>query len=125
MVAKTQVQVPIPPPLQEFFRELLTKIQAREFETIRESDDLIQSQAAEGGPCTIFGGVADAQAGRFGFTYFPTDDDQVTWEFLIARQEIEQIAAGKKDHLDLWKCGNANCKSLHATKESYCSWDDA
>jgi hypothetical protein len=127
MRAKTKIKMPIPQPLRLFLRDVHDRIQAGDKASLRESDDLFQANPADGGPCAAYGGLGDAKAGLFGFSYFPDDqenDGDVTWEFRVTREEIQQIATGKKDQLELWKCASADCPLLHATETAYCSFCD-
>jgi hypothetical protein len=118
---KKRTRVAIPKQLRAFFKIIQRKIQAKPQSILMESDDLLQAHVSHGGPCTIYGGLTNAKKQVFGFTYFPENEHNVSWDFSVTPIGVEQIAAGQKEHLTLWKCSSPECKQLYASAASYCS----
>jgi Protein of unknown function (DUF1559) len=79
--------------------------------TIIESDDLLQCGCA-------VGGLLDSNTMRFEFCYFR--DENNTVNMLLDIPQIEAIASGTTEFLELWRCSNSSCGGLHATEDSYC-----
>lgn len=114
--AKTRVTVGIPLDLKEFLREVAHRIAEKDDATLFESDDLLQSECA-------YGGLVEDGGVQFGFTYFV--DDHTTWEILLNRSEIEDVACGDRTDLNLWRCSSDTCRCLYPTEDCYCRHCDS
>ena len=120
---KRQDIVPIPTDLLAFLRKVHSLISGNDNAAMRASDDLLQSECAYGGLITQ-GGT------QYGFTYFPDIDEQQdveeppTWELLLDKSEIEDVAVGRQKQLTLSSCQVAECGNKFSDENGQCFQHD-
>jgi hypothetical protein len=111
--AKRRKVVRIPSELVNFLCEVDEKIKSKSEETTVESDDLLQADCA-------YGGLIDEGSNMFGFTFFPSEDSETTWEIVLSSEEIEAISHNQIKELSLWECTSDNCESLFPGSDYSC-----
>ena len=102
---KLPCRVALPYEFARFMREVVAAIDKGDMCAWTESDDLLQ--------CTRgYGGLYDQAEGRYGFEYLADDDEkrrsqgerEICWYFDLDRSQIRDIATGKVNEIDLWRC---------------------
>ncbi|MCA9167971.1 MAG: hypothetical protein KDB23_09900 [Planctomycetales bacterium] len=111
---KYPVDVEVPERLVHFWRDVVSRIDAKDPSTIYESDDLLQCEF-------VYGGLADPDNRYFGFTYFPFDEDPDTeWEFFLSESELRLIASGLQQSIQAFRCQDPRCLLMHSAPDGYC-----
>jgi hypothetical protein len=82
---------------------------------IEECDDCIQDEH-------LCGGLWDKKSQLYGFTFYPDSNTDVFWRFEVTKKQIAEIAKGKINYMDLWKCNNPACGNYHAHEKDQCSF---
>ena len=82
-----------------------------------ESDDLLQCECA-------YGGLLEEGTDRFAFTYFPGPGIENKWELELRTIEIEYIADGATEALDLWRCPAPGCNCRFTNRDDTCFLHD-
>ncbi len=81
--------IPLPADLRTFLAEVWAAIQAGDDEATRvESDDLLQAECG-------YGGLVDAAAGRYTFTYLPDTPEGGRWTFELLAEDVRRAAEGQ------------------------------
>ena len=118
---KRQQHVALPENLLAFLREVGERIEARDEDTIAESDDLLQTES-------VYGGRDSKRSDRFSFTYFPERGIRQKWQFSLSERELIAIAHGDEPMLHLWACTQDGCRSMFENAEGsqcfYCDWEE-
>ena len=115
--SKTPVLVKIPENLVLYLKRVHQGITAQDETITLESDDLIKYEEFD----FAFGGLADADAGKFKFTYFTDDENDSTWEIVLNSSEIEKVASGETQIFNLWTCHDTSCGGMFSSKDDLCS----
>lgn len=115
--SKTPILVKIPENLVLYLKRAHQDISAQDETTNLESDDLIQYEELD----FAYGGLADADAGKFKFTYFTDDENDSTWQIILNSSEIEKVAMGETTNFNLWTCHNTSCGGMFSSKDELCS----
>jgi hypothetical protein len=108
----------VPEAFAQFMRDVVVLIDAGDAAAWMESDDLLQCER-------IYGGLYDAELGRYGFTYFANEERgedeefDVCWELDFDRQEIRDIASGKVTRTQMWRC-ESDCGRRFSANDGYC-----
>jgi hypothetical protein len=110
---KINLEVVIPDDLLRFFREVDVLIKQNDDLVTIESDDLIQTEF-------VYGGLIKEGSDLFGFTYFPEENTRPKWGIELTASEIAEIASGKMQALNLWKCQNPDCGSHFSSANETC-----
>jgi hypothetical protein len=110
------VAVAIPAVFVEFMREVSALIKSGHESTTVEADDILQCDR-------VYGGLADAQTGRFSFRYF--DTREAKWDVDLSTTQITDIASGALRRLSLWRCSRGTCACLYPAEGSYCPHCDS
>lgn len=80
--------IALPDDLRTFLAEVWASIQAGDDEATRlESDDLLQAECG-------YGGLVDAAAGRYTFTYLPDTPEGGRWTFELLADDVRKAAEG-------------------------------
>jgi hypothetical protein len=93
--------IPLPADLRTFLAEVWAAIQAGDDEATRvESDDLLQAECG-------YGGLVDAAAGRYTFTYLPDTPEGGRWTFDLLADDVRKAATGELDEVTVEKHADA------------------
>lgn len=109
--------VAIPEQLRSILREVAGRIAARDEEAMVPSDDLMQADA-------VYGGLLEEGGSEYAFTFFPGPGTSPKWELILTVADMEAIAMGRKNELQLWGCASDGCHSLFADPGTTCSYCD-
>ncbi|MCB9540321.1 MAG: hypothetical protein H6704_29245 [Myxococcales bacterium] len=89
--------ITLPDDLRTFLAEVWASIQADDDEATRiESDDLLQAECG-------YGGLIDAEAGRYLFTYLPDTPEGGRWTFELLTDDVRKAATGELDEVTVEK----------------------
>lgn len=114
---KTPVVVKIPENLVLYLKKVHQGISASDETTTLESDDLIKYEEFD----FAYGGLADANVGKFKFTYYTDDENDSAWQIILIASEIEKVATGETKNFNLWTCHNTSCGGMFSSKDDLCS----
>jgi hypothetical protein len=120
---KVEETVLIPPNLREFLQYVYQLIEAGDEAAIYESDDMLQAES-------VYGGLIQEGGTLYGFTYFSGEHedtkfgDAASWEILLDRSDIEEIASGQKLELTLWACQVPLCGNKFSDPVDPCFYHD-
>ena len=108
---KLKESVSLPEDLRVFLCEVHQQIENGNKAALNESDDILQSEMA-------YGGLTKQGSTLYGFTYFSGEyadtkvDDAASWELLLNRSEIADIAQRHKSKITLWACQAVQWKQI-------------
>ncbi len=72
----------------------------------------------------LCGGLLDDGSGRFYFSVHLKDNSPYVWDIALTPEEIQAIAVGSLDQIELWCCTNLKCGFKTYIKDITCHWCD-